>query len=120
MKSIGMIWCAHIPQTMYDLRYKTYDADPYVWMKENSKIYLFYFYEYVFIHGDDVLSVIHKPSVFVDSLHKIYCFKEPPEKPYRYLGVSIGKFKFDDVTFTWYHSYEKCLKNAVLTVDENL
>ena len=56
------------------------------------------------IYVDNVLDVIQKPIIVIDSLHTLYRLKELPVEPEHYMGASISKFKFEDGTVAWYQS----------------
>ena len=71
------------------------------------------------IYVDDVLTVIYKPNKVMDYLHKIYFLKEPLTEPDFYLGVNIGKHKFDDGTVSWYQ-YANCYLNIPVRIVDKI
>lgn len=129
LKSSGAAWRAHLAQSMSDIGFKPCQADPDVWMrgavKENGNKY----YEYVLIYVDDLLVCSRKPDLIMQTLSKVYRFKEDPKTnekwtpPDRYLGANIGQYQLHTSSNGkkhWYMPAEGYINAAIANLEVEL
>ncbi|MGH7954706.1 MAG: reverse transcriptase domain-containing protein [Gloeomargaritales cyanobacterium] len=97
LKSSGAAWRAHLAQTLRDMGYIPYLADPDVWMRKCTKPDGFKYYEYLLVYVDDILCVSHKPQETMAVLGKLYRLKDDSvQAPQRYLGATLKQWRFPE------------------------
>lgn len=128
LKSSGAAWRAHLAQAMHDLDFRPCEADPDVWMKAAVTTDGLKYWEYVLIYTDDLLVISEKPAAVMESLAKLYRLKEDPvtkkkyARPERYLGATIGQYRFDEEPnkVRWSMSSDEYIGNAIRDVETKL
>ena len=71
LKSSGAAWRQMLAQTLKDLGYVFYKADPDVWLKAKTKPDCTDNYAYVLVYVDDVLHFHHDPENFMKRLSEL-------------------------------------------------
>ena len=64
-----------LAQTLRDLGYVSYKADPDVWLKAKTKPDGTKYYGYVLVYVDYVLHLHHDPDTFMNCLAEVYRLK---------------------------------------------
>ena len=105
---------------MDELGFKSYKADPDVWMQPSIKVYGARYWAYVLLHVDDLLVIIENSEDFIrDEIGRCFHIKERSiGKPDKYLGN-----KFSEVTLgtkAWTLSSSQNIQNATRNVENHL
>ncbi len=122
LKSSGAAWCAHFAQTLHELNFQSFLADPDVWFRPAAKANGFQYYEYILVYVDDLLVLSRLPSEIMKNLEAYYRFKDGFEKPKRYLGAEVIEWKFPDCANKthWGLSSGQYVKEAIKNVEAML
>ena len=125
LKSSGARFRDHLAASLLNIGFKSCLADPYVWMRANTKPDGFKYWEYCLVYVDDIFVVSHVPQVIMDLLSKTYTLKEGSVKvPDLYIGARISKYymqgSYDPGKVRWAMSSDDYYKQAVANVDSEL
>ena len=123
LKSSGAAWHAKFAESLWDMGFVPSKADPDVWMKPEVKETGEPYYAYILVYVDDILVLSVDPSVYMNTISKLYTLKKGSvEKPRRYLGADIREWRFDEDTrrLHWAQGAKHYIKNAVSLVEEAL
>jgi hypothetical protein len=125
LKSAGASWNHHLAKELMDMKFEPWKAAPDVWLLQHEKADGTKYYEYVFVHTDDILAVSIDPvgPVMDPLIARGYNCKDVGP-PTRYLGAAIAEHEFTGkegaVHKCWSMSAEQYLKLAIETIETTL
>ena len=120
LKSSGAAFCAHLAETLYDIRFVPSRADPDVWRQPAIKEDGVEYYEYVTCYMDNILAVSHKAKDALKVVQAIFKLKDDKIKPPdMYLGATLSVME-DDTVLGWCMTSDKYVKAAVENVELEL
>ena len=118
LKSSGASWRATLAQTLSDMGFKSSVADPDVWRRESKKEDGTEYYELLLVYVDDILLVSHAPRSTLEAIGEICEIKDGKiDEPETHLGAQVYMHHLPDGTSAWALTCEKCIKNAIATVE---
>jgi Reverse transcriptase (RNA-dependent DNA polymerase) len=120
LKTSAFAWREHLSATLQQsLEFTACYTDADVWMRPAVKADGTEYYEFVFVHTDDLLVVSSNPNEGLMRLDQHYVLKPGSiGRPTQYLGAEIGEYRLpDDPTkVRWYASSDKYVKEALRNV----
>ena len=121
LKSSGAAWRQILAQTLRDLGYVSYKADPEVWLKSKPKPDGTEYYAYVLVYVDDILHLHHDPDTFMNRLAEVYMLKDGSgREPGIYLRAKIEKVQLDDGSVEWSMKSREYITNAIQNLEYTL
>jgi hypothetical protein len=93
LKSSGAAFRAKLSQELREMGYVQCLADSDVYMKPKSRSNGSSYYEYVLCYVDDILCISQDPSIFMESMKKIFILKNGYSQPKTFLGSDIHKYE---------------------------
>ncbi|MFM7530855.1 MAG: Ty1/Copia family ribonuclease HI, partial [Nodosilinea sp.] len=103
-----------------NLGWKSCRADPDVWLRPAVKSDNTPYYEYLFIHTDDLLCVSENPREALDQINSYFLLKpESVGEPSTYLGGQISKFYIEGGA-KWAYGSERYVKEALRVIKKKL
>ena len=120
LKPSGAEFCAHLAETLNDICLLSTKADPDVCYRPAVKPNGFEYYEYILCYVDNILCILHDPSIALRQIQAVFKFKgDKMEEPKIYLGDQVGKMIVYGLE-GWYISAEKYGRAAVEKVEQNI
>jgi hypothetical protein len=123
LKSAGAAWRAHFASSLTTIGYKSYLADPDVWLREATKSDGVPYYEYLIIYVDDILAFSLAPQETMKAISELYRLKDNlATKPERYLGADVVQFYLpgDSSKPQWGLSSTQYIAEAIQNVELEL
>ena len=119
LKLYGASFCSLLAETLHELNYVPFKADPDVYMQTAVKPNGFEYYEYVLCYVKDILSISHCPDVTMDGISDRFTLKyNTVEEPTDYLGEQLSKTKDEFGNEFWSMSSSRYCKTAITNVEE--
>jgi hypothetical protein len=120
LESAGAAFRALLAETLHEIGYTPTKADPDVWLRPAVKPDGFEYYELVLCYVDDILSILHEPSVALRGLQATFKLKDDKiEVPDMYLGAMLGTMQIDGHD-CWTMGAEKYVLASIKNVEESL
>ena len=121
LKSAGASWRSALADVLAGLGYQSTMADLDVWIRKAVRNDGFEYYEMLFVHVDDIMSLSHCTKEAIEEITQFYKAKDGSIKePNIYLSVNISKIQLPDGCEVWASSPRKYVKNAVEVVEQLL
>jgi hypothetical protein len=121
LKSSGAAFRAHLGGFMREMGYRPCQADPDLWMKEQTHRNGEAYWSYILCYVDDLLVMHHNPKKVMDKINGYLPLKPdsvgPPEF---YLGAKLRKKTFQDGSYAWSLSPSKYVQSSVKNVETYL
>jgi hypothetical protein len=103
-----------------DMGFKSSVADPDVWLRPASRPDGEEYYEYIFMHVDDILAVSANPMPIMEDIQRMVKFKNDKiSEPSNYLGAKLQQ-KNINIIDCWSITSVDYVKAAVATVEEGI
>ena len=103
-----------LDQIIRDLGYVYSKADPYVWLKVETKPDGTEYYAYVLVYFDAVLQLHQDPDAFMNRLSEVYRLNDGRVvEPKKYLGDNIEKVQLNDGSVAWSIMSREYVTNAI-------
>ena len=93
LKSSGAAFRAKLSQELREMGYTQSLADSDVYLKPKSRSDGSSYYEYVLCYVDNILCISQDQSLFMESMKKIFTFKNGYSQPNTFLGSEIHKYE---------------------------
>ena len=121
-KTAGIDFRNHLRSCMHYLCFRSYKADPDVWMRPARKSGGSEYWEYVLLYTDDALVVSESGERFLqEELGKYFELKEESIGPPKiYLGGKISKVVMENSSTAWSFSSSQYVQSAVKNVEDSL
>ena len=118
-KSAGADYWRHVRSAMTEMRFRSCNADPDVWLRPAVKSDGAKYYQYVLLYTDDILAIMEEPEEFLrKELGNYFTLKEKSiGSPTQYLGNKVSKVTLENGVECWTFSSSQYVQNAVKNVE---
>lgn len=120
-KAAGRDFCNHLRNCMNHLQYKSFKADPDVWLRPAVKANQEKVYEYVLLYIDDALAIGVNAKEQLDEIGTYFELKKESIGPPKiYLGSQLSLVVLENGQEAWAISSSKYVQAACQNVEDKL
>ena len=121
LKSAGATFRAFLGEHIYNLGFRSSQADPDVWLRPACKPCGEKYYEYVLCYVDDVLAISVSPEGIMKSIQEKFKLKgDKYGPPTDYLGAQLSVMTNANGTECWTQSSDRYVEESVKNVEDFL
>ena len=126
MDSLATSWRNELSETMGDLSFLPCLVDPDVWMCAATNPDGYKYWEYIFVHSDDLFVISHRANLFMKGFDTEYTINPDDNgnkcaNPTTYLGADIEKFQVPDTGEACWSMYgDTYIKEEIKNVELEL